>query len=773
MKVKTSDLKVKINPSYIDFSSTSELEPISGIISQDEALKALEVGISIEKKGFNIYVAGENGTGRTSAVKNFLKEIAKKKTTPDDICYAHNFEDSYSPFYVMLPPGKAKEFNTSMEKIVKQLETNIPLVFDDEKYREKIKVLDSEFRKKKDKILLSAENAIKERGFLITQTQSGLIPVPIKNGKRLTDEDIIKMSNEEKEELLRKKAEVDEILSLALRKSRKIDFEFKEKLEKLDYKFIKKEVNEIFKPLVRKFKKYERMEKLLSLMKENIVENYRVFTKEFKEKNQEIADEFIERYFLNIIVDNSETDGAPVVIENNPSYTNLIGKIERESIMGALVTDFSLIKAGSILKSNGGYLIINAEDLLMHPQAWNSLKKSLSSEKVYVENLEEKLGYTTAKSVKPEPIPIKLKVILIGTRETYEILSIADPSFKEIFKIKAEFQSSTRITKKSLKEFARFFSYISKKDSILPLRKDGFLKIVEYASRISGNNKKISANFGLITEIIKEADYYARESGKSEITEEDIKKSIVGRIEREKFFQKRLIELVEDGTLKFEPEGLKVGEIYGLTVISTGTYEFGFPVKITASSGAGKEGVINIEREAELSGPFHTKGVLILSGFLTERFGKDFPINISSRIVFEQNYTVVDGDSASAAELIALLSSLSGVRIKQNFSITGSVNQKGEIQAIGGVNEKIEGFFEAVKIKRVKNCSVVIPESNVKNLNLSDDVISAVKKGEFAVYSVSTVEEAIDLIMEKNSKEVFREVKKTLKKYYELFENNE
>ncbi len=774
MKLREKDLKVKIKKNLIKFRTTDEVEPISGIIAQNKALKALKFGLNIKKKGFNVYVAGEHGTGRTSAVKNFLNEIAKKMKTPDDICYAHNFEDSYFPIYIKLPHGKAKEFNLIMSKNIKQLEKSIPLIFEEDSYREKVKTLESEYREKKDNIFLIAENRIKEKGFMITQSQRGLIPIPIKNGKKLTDEDIIRMSNKEKEELLKRKAEVDEILSGALRESRKLDFEFEEKIEDLNSKFIEKDVNDVFQTIEKKFSRYRRIKKLLKLMKKSIVENYRVFTREFKEKNSDIAEEFIERYFLNIIVDNSNTKGAPVIIENNPSYPNLFGKIERESIMGTLVTDFSLIKAGSILKSNKGFLIINAEDLIAHPQSWQALKKVLSSEEISIENLEEKLGYAIAKSIKPEPIPVELKVILIGTREVYEILSTADPDFKEVFKVKAEFESDTELTEKTLIDYARFFKYISEKDSLLPLSKDGFIKIMEFASRVSGNKDKITTNFGLITEIVKEADYYARLDKRPFIDKDDIKKSIENRRERENFFEEKLGELVRNGTLDLNFSGEKVGEIFGLTVISTGNYEFGFPVKISASSGAGKDGIINIEREADLSGPFHTKGILILSGFLAEKFGKNIPLNVSAKIVFEQNYTVVDGDSASAAELIALLSSISGVSIKQNFSITGSINQKGKILAIGGVNEKIEGFYKVCnEIKGADDCCVIIPEANVKNLNLSDKIIKSVKKGVFLIYSVSSIDEAIEIITGKKSSFVYKKAEETLKRFYELVESSE
>ncbi len=762
-KIIKENLSVQIPEEFLDFKDTTDIPIIKGIIGQEEALRALETGLGIKSKGFNIFVVGKSGTGRTSAVKSYVEKIAKDSKTPDDICFAYNFDDSYTPLAIILPPGKARLFNKMIKKIIRRIDKELFSLFERDTFIEKIKRIKRKADEEKERIIRERESKIAELGFRVEKGEKGLYPVPVKNGKDITEKNFDTFSEEEKKELFNRREMANDIIESILRDLGKIDFEFAEVQNDIIGKSVKDFVNHLFAEMEKEFSQYEKLSALLNKMKDNIVENYHFFNPQINKENLEIKKDFLERFYLNIVVDNSLTKGAPVITEENPSYKNLIGRIERESVMGNLVTDFSLIIAGSLLKANGGYLIIDAEELLAQKFSYRALKRALQTGFLQIEDLENTVGITSTKSLRPEPVPLFLKVILIGDPATYYELLFLDKDFLEIFKIKAEFDLTMDLNKKNVKDFASFVSMIIKKDKLNEVKKDGIKALLKYGSRVAGEKEKITTNFGLISSIVKEADYYSKLKNKTKIDEEDIKEAINKREERVSLIRNKQLELIKKDKFFISTEGKKVGIINGLTVINPGDIEFGVPVRISASVGMGKDGIINIEREAELSGAIHTKGVLILSGYICEKFGKEIPLNFSSKLVFEQTYSEIDGDSASAAELIALISSLSELPIKQSHAITGSINQRGEIQPIGGVNEKIEGFFEIFKSKGSKEKGgVVIPSKNISDLNLKEEVIQAIDEGKFEILAIDSVEEALSFFLGETIEKVFTKTKEKL-----------
>ncbi len=762
-KIKADELLVKIPEEFLEFNDTTEVTEIKGIIGQKEALKALETGLGIKAKGFNIFVVGKSGTGRTSAVKSYVEKLAKEGERPEDICFANNFTDSYTPIAIMLPAGKAKKFNRMMKRIIKRIDKELFTLFERDSFLEKVNIIRREAMEQKEAIIREGEDRIAKLGFRVEKTGKGIFPVPVKNGKDLDEKEFNSLSEKEREQILKKRERANDEIENILRNLGKIDFEQSEKENELMEKAVKNFVNHLFEDIDRGFKRYKKLPALLDKMKESIVENYTIFSPKFQKENPEIKENFTQRFFLNIVVDNSLTIGSPVIIEDNPIYKNLIGRIERESIMGNLITDFSLIMAGSLLKANGGYIIIDAEELLSHPFSYKALKRALQTNFLQIEDLENTVSFTAIKSLRPEPVPLSLKVILIGDPITYYELLFLDKEFLEIFKIKAEFDLTMELNKKNVNDFASFVSMIVKKDKLNEVKKDGIIALLEHASRVAGEKEKITTNFGLISSILKESDYYSKIKGKNRIEREDIKKAIEKMEERVSLVKKKQLEMIKKDKFFISTSGKEIGIINGLTVINPGDIEFGMPVRISASVGMGKDGIVNIEREAELSGAIHTKGVLILSGYMCEKIGKETPLNFTAKIVFEQTYSEIDGDSASAAELIALLSALSEIPIKQNYAITGSINQKGKIQPIGGVNQKIEGFFEICKTRGFKEKNgVLIPRSNVNELNLKDEVIKAVEKGDFEIIAIENIEEALSFFLDKTPEEIFEKVREKL-----------
>jgi lon-related putative ATP-dependent protease len=748
-ELSVSELRRTYDPGALNCKSSKEFGTKDIIIGQERAVKALRFGLDIREKGFNIYVTGQSGTGRTTAIKRFLDEIAKRKAPPDDWVYVHNFEDSYRPHALKMPAGKAHVFKKDMENLVKAITTEIRGAFQGEQYSEQREQLLKSFEKKKQEIIGQVEKAAQENGFGLQASPVGILPVPVKNGKPLSEEDFMALTEQEREDIKQKQEKVQEILENVVRQTRAVDADAQEAVEKLDKQVVHYVLSQLMENILGKYKDLPAVLAHLKAVENNISDNIAQFKAEATDTEKQPLRPVknpTDKYLINMLVDNSKSKGAAVIVEMNPTYGNLFGRIEQEAFMGALVTDFTLIRGGSLHRANGGYLVLPAEDVIRNPFTWESLLRCLRDGEISIEEPVEQPVFT-AKSLRPKSIPLDVKVILIGSSLIHQLLLTHDEHFSELFKVKADFDTQMDRTDLHIREYAGFVCNLCEQEKLTHLDSTGLARVVEHGSRLAGDQEKLSTRFGEIADVIREANYYARQEKAELVTAAHIERAIDERFYRSALLQERIQEMIARDVIKIDLSGEAVGQANGLSVLEFGDDAFGQPSRITASVGLGKNGVINVEREAEMSGPTHTKGVMILSGYLSQEFAQDKPLNLNARLVFEQNYGGVDGDSASSTELYAILSALSGVPISQGIAVTGSVNQKGDVQAIGGVNEKIEGFFAVCKAKGLDGKQgVMIPASNVPNLMLKQEVLEAVQKKRFHVWAVDSVEDGIQVL---------------------------
>jgi predicted ATP-dependent protease len=733
-----------------DCRSTKDLTPSRNIIGQDRAMKALQFGLRIRSKGFNVYIAGMPGTGRRTAAVDFIKELAKDMPVPQDWCYVYNFREASKPNALALPAGKGKEFKEDVEKLVSAIPTALKNAFESDEYTKKRQTTMKAIEEERDDYTKKINRMTSEAGFQIQQTPIGTILVPIVDDKPLTTEEFNQLSNGVKERLREKQ----EALQAKLQKPFVQFRELEEKAEKTVEALNREVALYVLGPMLTAVKeKYgansEVIEYVDDVMKD-ILDNLAKF---LTPVNKEQLPFFMEapdpmaNYKVNLIVDNSELKGAPVEIELNPSYYKLFGAIEKEARFGALVTNYTMIRSGLLHKANGGFILVPVEGLFTDPSIWISLKQTIMGDKLEIEEKEARLGFIATKSLMPEAIPFDTKIIIIGDPQIYDILYNADKDFKELFKIKADFDVTMERNDENIKQYVTQVCTLCDKEKLLPVASSGLAAIIEYSSRLAGDQNKLSTLFSVISDTVREADFYAREDKSKEITKEHVQRQLEEKLYRSNMIQEKLEEFITKGVILLDTEDQAVGQVNGLAVLATGDFAFGNPSRITASIAVGREGVIDIERQSNMSGPSHTKGVLILSGFLNDTYSRERPLSLTARLVFEQNYGGVDGDSASSTELYCLLSALADVPIKQHIAVTGSVNQKGEVQAIGGVNEKIEGFFEVCKARGLtgkQGC--MIPNSNVQNLMLKEEVVNAVKAKKFHIWPVSSIAEGIEVL---------------------------
>jgi lon-related putative ATP-dependent protease len=729
------------------WKSSAEFGSLGAIIGQERAVRAMRFGLDIRDWGFNIYVAGMPGTGRTTAVERFLEEIAVTKPTPMDWCYVNNFEDSYRPHALSLPAGRAREFQKDITGFLKTTIRDIHLAFEGEEYAVQQENTLRAFHQQKGQLLDSVGELARQNGFGLQATPMGIIPVPTKDGAPLSDEDFLKLTEDEREKLKATQQQIREAVEAAMRQIHALDNSAREAVEQLDQQVVHFVLDNSMGALLEKYRQLPDVLAYLNAIQNHILENAAQFKPDAEEKaSQSQKPTPIDKYRVNVLVDHGKLQGAPVVVEMNPTHGNLFGSIEQEAVMGALVTDFTLIRGGSLHRANGGYLVLPAEDVIRNPFAWESLKRCLHNRQVTIEEPFEKPVIIT-KSLRPEPIPLDVKVILIGRSEIYQLLLAFDEHFSELFKVKADFDTQMDWTQEHIQQYAGFVGELCVTQNLTHLDPSGLARVVEHGARLAEDQQKLSTRFGEIADVIKEANYYARQEKAELIGAAHIERAIEERFFRSALLQERVQEMIARGVIKIDVSGTTVGQVNGLSVLQFGDISFGRPSRITASIGLGRNGVVNVEREADMSGPTHTKGVLILSGYLTQVFAQDKPLNLNARLVFEQNYGGVDGDSASSAELYAILSALSGFPIQQGIAVTGSVNQRGEVQAIGGVNEKIEGFFAVCKVTGLTGRQgVMIPASNISNLMLKREVRDAVDAKQFHIWSVDTIEEGIEVL---------------------------
>jgi lon-related putative ATP-dependent protease len=740
--------------------TTEELAPLEETIGQKRAESALKFGLGIANQGFNIYVAGMPGTGRSSTVRRFLGELAPAKPVPSDWCYVNNFKDTYTPKALELPAGKGNEFAEDMKRFIEGVSRAIPQAFESEDYSNRREATLKSVQEESKKVLLNIEQKVQKQGFIIQSTRIGLFLIPVVEGKPVNEQQLLSLPPNVRNEIEKSREELGEEVRNTLGQVRRLENKAEEAVTKLDRDVTLYAIDGLITELLEKYSQAARIKEYLEEVRGDIIANVEQFLtppKELMQQQQQIPLQWrreasLRKYDVNVIVDNSSTKGAPVIRETNPVYANVLGRIEREALFGALTTDFTMIHAGALHRANGGYLVLNALELLRDMMAYEVLKKSLQNNSIKIEDVGERLGFISTKSLRPEPIPLNTKVVLIGDPILYQRLFELDSEFKELFKVKADFDTSIERNNENLESYASFLCTISQREKLKHLDKSGVDKIIEYSSRMADHQNKLSTRFAEVADIVREASYYAGEEGSDCITGEHVKKAIEEKIYRSNLIQEKIQEAIQQGFILIDTKGEAVGQVNGLTVMGLGDISFGSPSRVTATIGLGRGRVIDIEREAKLGGPIHTKGVMILGGYLADKFSQERPLSLSARLVFEQSYGMVEGDSASSTELYSILSCLAGLPVKQNYAVTGSVNQKGEVQAIGGINEKIEGYYEVCKAKGLTGeQGILMPESNVQNLMLKEEVVEAVRAGKFHIHSVKTIDEGISILTGKKA----------------------
>ncbi len=769
-EVPIEKLRWRLDAKALPFKTTDELEPLKEIIGQKRGVEALQFAIHMNKPDYNVFVTGVAGTGRLATVKTLLRKITKRDGVPDDLCYVNNFQNPEAPILLRLKGGTGAEFKKDVQSFVDTLKKQIPQLFESQEYINVKKEIMEAYEERGKSFFKELDKKVKEEGFALVDVQMGPIKrpevVPLVDGQPMTIDQVEalvekgRFPKEEFEAMKQKHSKLREQIDQIFLELRDLQKEVQEKIEKMDRVMFMKNASEIMAPLLKKYKS-EKVRKYLEAMLEDMADNLHIFRTQQQPPGMPgmmpimpQPDPF-QPYQVNLIVDNSDQKGPPIIIESYPTYRNLFGSIERVvDRTGVWRTDFSKIKAGSLIKANGGYLVINLLDAVTEPGVWQGLKRALKSRKLEIQTYDPFYLFTTT-GLKPEPIELDVKVVVISDYYLYYLLNYYDEEVRKIFKVRADFDTAMDKTDEAIAQFAAFIKRKTDEDKLRPFDRTGIAALVEHAVRMTGRQEKISTSFPDITDLIREADFYAAQDNSPVIKDSHVDKAIDARIFRSNMVEEHIQEMIDRGTLLIDVDGAVVGQVNGLAVYQLGDYSFGKPTRITASTSMGRAGIINIEREADLSGATHNKGVLIMAGYLRKKYAQDKPLTMSASIAFEQSYSGVDGDSASSTEVYALLSSLSGVPIKQSIAVTGSVNQKGEIQAIGGVNEKIEGFYDCCKRLGLTGAQgVIIPQANVKDLMLRKDVVEAVKKGKFHIYPVKTIDEGIEILTDMKAGEL-------------------
>ena len=749
------DLKMTCNENMFHFETTKELEPINDGIGQERVIKALEFGIDINVKGYNIYLEGPSGVGKTMYTKNYLESIAPKKKVPNDWCYIYNFQNPNEPIAVSLPAGQGKEFKESMDGFIKEVKKDIKKTFNADDFEKEKALIKKEFEEKRESLLTKLNEDSLKYGFHVKSAQNGIYMFPVVDGKVVQEEEFEKLDEEIKKQYEEKSVIVQQQIMEVIGQIKQIERESDKKVSEWQSNVALLTVNAHINYIKSKYKRNKKINQFLNDVKQDVLKNVSYFLEEDKpQQPQQAQPSPMQRkqdpclnYRVNLFIDNSTREGCPVIMDSNYTYQNLFGKLEYENYYGSLKTDFTMLKPGLMHKANGGYIIFQAKDLLTNAMCYEELKRILRVKEIAIDNTMEQRSSMAMISLKPEPIPLDVKVILIGNASIYHTLLSMDSDFRKLFKIKVEFEETAPIDETNVNKLARFVHTFCEQEELPPLDKSAMARLVEFASRLAGDKDKLSTRFTDIGQVVGEAGTWAKLDKAKVVTKQYIDKALAERIDRIKKYDEKYTEMIKENTLLINTKGSLVGELNGLTVMTIGDYTFGKPSKITVNTYTGKGGVVNIEREVELSGSTHSKGVYILSGYLGEMFAQDIPLCLTASICFEQLYNGVDGDSASSTELYGLLSSLSGIPIKQSIAVTGSVNQKGQIQPIGGVNEKIEGYFQICKMRGLDGShGVMIPVQNVNNLQLSDEIVDAVKNKKFHIYAVSTIEEGIEVL---------------------------
>lgn len=765
-KLNAETLYKKCNPEQFDFETTKEISEYTTIIGQERLSSSLDFGIGIKDDGFNIFALGPSKTNKRDHLKQFFEEQSADEETPSDICYVNNFDDHYKPQIMKLPAGRGCKLQKEMNQLIEDLIPTLTSAFETEEYQNRRQSLQEKTQQKQGQSFEELQEKAKEKGLAMVRTPAGFSFAPLKeDGEMMNEEEVKELSEEEREELEKKTQELQEELQKLIQKMPSNRRKIREQIKDLDKEIATYAIKDLFNDIRETFSELEKVQDFLDNVELDIVENVQAIMGNQGQQQGQGGNQLaqmlggqqqrprssdnpvLDSYRVNVLVNNQDTDGAPVIYEDNPSYKNLIGRIEYQSKMGALTTNFNLIKPGALHRAKGGYLILDAREVLLEPFAWEGLKRILKSGELKIESFGESYRAISTVSLEPEPIELNVKIILQGERMLYYLLCQHDPEFQKLFKVEADFEDEIDRSNDNHRQYAELLAGLIEKNELRPFDKKAVARVVEQSSRMVGDNEKLSTMTNEITDLLREANHWAGKNDHENVQYKDVKKAIEQKVYRSSRLRDKIQESITRDSIFIDTEGTAIGQINGLSVTQIGNLMFGRPNRITARVQLGKGEIINIEREVDMSGSIHSKGVLILKGFLGERYARERPLSLSASLVFEQSYSHIDGDSASSAELYALLSAIGDIPLKQSFSVTGSVNQHGKVQPIGGVNEKIEGFFDICDERGLTGeQGVLIPKANEKNLMLRSDVVEAVKKDKFHIHSVETIDEGMELL---------------------------
>ncbi len=747
-RLAPADLRWRCDPAQFDFQTTEELANLDGLLGQAHAESAIEFGVGMRRDGYNLYVLGPPGSGKRTVIRNYLENCAEDEPRPSDWCYVNNFQDEDRPKALQVPAGQGRELDEDMGQLVDDLQSAIPAALEGEEHRRKVEQAERRFQDEHATSLDELAEEARERGLEMIRTPTGVALAPVRDGQVIAPGDYENLPDEEKKAIEEAVEVLQPKLQTIIQKLPQLRKMAREKVRELNRDATRFAIEHLISPLKKKYAQLSQVVSHLDAVEADVIEHVDQFRPQGEGVPAMLLAESrgpsLDHYLVNLLVDNTETKGAPVVFEDYPYFHNLIGRVEHETHMGSLITNFSLIKAGALHRANGGYLVVQARDVLMQPFSWEALKRALQSREIQIEPLGAAMSLISTVSLQGEPIPLDVKVVLLGDRLLYYLLQEHDPDFDELFKVAVDFNDETDRSPANCQLYARMVATLAKNDHARPLERSAVALMIEQAARQVGDQEKLSTHMRSISDLIRESDYWAGVDEAETISGDHVRTAIDQQIYRSDRVRQRVHEEIRRGTLLVDTAGECVGQVNGLSVLALGKFSFGRPSRITATARMGRGKVVDIEREVELGGAIHSKGVLILSSLLAARYAKDHPLSLSASLVFEQSYGMVDGDSASVAELCALLSTLANVPIRQGLSITGSLNQHGQAQPIGGVNEKIEGFFDVCSaIGLSGEQGVLIPTTNAKHLMLRPDVIEAVADGKFSIFTYDTVDDAI------------------------------
>ncbi len=750
-----ASLRQPCDPAQFTFETTADLPDLEEIIGQERAVAAIQFGVGINHEGFNLFVLGPNGTGKLTAVRQFLQAKAAAQPPPSDWCYIYNFEQAHRPLALRLPAGKAVQLRSDMRSLVDGLRTVLQSAFTSDEYQAQRKTIEEEFKQREIKELDALKTEAEAKGIALIRTPTGFAFAPLKAQEVITPDDFLRLTAAEQKEIEQHVEELQEILLRVMHQLPQWQRELKQRLHELNDDVARFTIRPLLDELHSAYEEHEGVRSYLTAVQDDVVKNASLFLEsEGSPLSAQVGGEQVDgqqraysRYEVNVIINHSQTQGAPVIYEDRPTYNNLIGRIEHISQMGALLTDFTLIKPGVLHQTNGGYLILDALKVLTQPYAWDGLKHALRAQEIRVESLAQMFSVISTVSLEPEPIPLDIKIVLMGDRRLYYLLHEYDPDFGELFKVAADFEDEMPRTADNNQAYAQLIATLARKENLHHFDREAVAAVIEQSARLAGDTEKLSTHMQSISDLLREASYWTSDVGRGVVTRADVEQTLAAQIFRQSRIRERLQEAIIRLTFFIDTTVAVIGQINGLAVYMLGGYQFGRPNRITARVRLGKGEVVDIERQVEMGGPIHSKGVLILSSFMGARYAAERPLSLSASLVFEQSYSGVEGDSASCAELYALLSALAELPIDQSLAVTGSVNQQGQVQAIGGVNEKIEGFFDICQAGGLTGSQgVLIPQANVKNLMLRQDVVAAVANGRFHIYAIETIDQGIEIL---------------------------